>query len=54
VTTVKIKTKEHPNWWVQRSITNCGYEIKIIIHEPFGNVPEHVKDSCCQPVEVKR
>ena len=42
------KKLPHPNWWIQRSTTNCGYEIKIVMKESHSKyVPEHIKESCC-------
>ena len=52
MTAVKIKKTKHPDWWVQKSITNCGHEIKIIHKIYDGNVPEHVKGDCCKELEA--
>jgi len=53
--TIKIKKikKLHPDWWVQKSTSNCGHEIKIVCHAPDGHVPEHVKDFCCKSVKLE-
>ena len=42
------KKKNHPNWWIQTSTTNCGTEIKIVMRESHSKyIPEHPKESCC-------
>ncbi len=47
MTITKIKKNKHPDWWVQKSTTNCGNEIKIIHKVKDDFIPEHVKGECC-------
>jgi hypothetical protein len=42
------KKKLHPKWWIQRSITDSGFEIKIVMKVSHSrHIPEHTNESCC-------